>query len=43
MVTGLTYLMTSLTVGLLVMIARGQQHKTRDRVDMARRCNRLVR
>jgi hypothetical protein len=31
-VTGLTYLMTSLTVGLLVMIARGQQHETRDDV-----------
>lgn len=34
MVTGLTYLMTSLTVGLLVMIARGQQHETRDGVDI---------
>jgi hypothetical protein len=33
-VTGLTYLMTSLTVGLLVMIARGQQHETRDGVDI---------
>ena len=33
-VTGLTYLMTSLTEGLLVLIARGQQHKTRDGVDI---------
>jgi hypothetical protein len=33
-VTGLTYLMTSLTMGLLVMIARGQQHDTRDGVDI---------
>jgi hypothetical protein len=33
-VTGLAYLMTSLTVGLLVMIARGQQHETRDGVDV---------
>jgi hypothetical protein len=33
-VTGLTYLMTSLTLGLLVMIARGQQHETCDGVDI---------
>ena len=36
MVTGLAYLMTSLTVGLLVMIARGQRHETRDGVDVYR-------
>jgi hypothetical protein len=33
-VTGLTYLMTYLTVGLLLMFARGQQRETRDGVDV---------
>jgi hypothetical protein len=33
-ISGLAYLMTSLTVGLLLMIARGQQHETRDGVDV---------